>query len=144
MWKKVLLSVSLIAVLVIGVEIFYNSKNKNNENENSVNVVEEEKEISSLYVTDECMDEWEDYAETIQDELLEASETMNDENRHYILKEKDNFITVYYINENKEEILYRVTDIGIEYLPKEDAEKLKEGIDVEGLQNLNQLLEDFE
>lgn len=144
MWKKVLLSVSLIAVLVIGIEIFYNSKNKNNENENSVNVVEEEKEISSLYVTDECMDEWEDYAETIQDELLEASETMNDENRHYILKEKDNFITVYYINENKEEILYRVTDIGIEYLPKEDAEKLKEGIDVEGLQNLNQLLEDFE
>lgn len=144
MWKKVLLSVSLVAVLVIGIEVFYNLKSKKNNNENSVNVIEEEKEISNQYVTDECIDEWEDYATTVQDELLEASQNLNDENRHYILKEKDNFINVYYINEDKEEILYRVTDIGTQYLAQDDIKKLKEGIEVESLQNLNQLLEDFE
>lgn len=144
MWKKILLSVSAIAVLVIGIEIFYYTKIKNNNNENSGNVVREEKEISRIYVTDECLDEWEDYALNVQEELQEASQTLNDENRHYILKEKDDFINVYYINEDQEEVLYRVTDIGIEYLAEEDTEKLKQGIEVVGLQNLNQLLEDFE
>ena len=141
MWKKVLLSVSLIAVLVVGIEIFYRSENKKN---SSRNVINEEKEISSKYVTDECIDEWEDYALTVQEEIKEVNESLNDENRHYILKEKDNYVNVYYINEDKEEILYRVTEIGTGYLAKDDVEKLREGIEVIGLQNLNQLLEDFE
>ena len=144
MWKKVLLSVSLLAVLAIGIEIFYNTKNKKSNNENAANVVEEEKDLSNGYVTDECIDEWEDYAISVQEELQEVNQPINDENRHYILIEKDNFINVYYINENKEEVLYRVTEIGTQYLANEDVEKLEEGIEVVGLQNLNQLLEDYE
>ena len=55
-----------------------------------------------------------------------------------------NNVKVIYINEKNEEILYRVTDISLEYLSNEDVESLKQGIDVYGIQNLNQLIEDFE
>ena len=43
-----------------------------------------------------------------------------------------------------EEILYKVTEISTQYLEKEDVEKLIIGVEVKGLQELNQLLEDFE
>ena len=143
MWKKVLLSISLIVVLIIGVELFYYFKDKRNDDEN-LNIVEEKQELLGKYITDECINEWNDYAVSVQEDLKVVNESLNDENRHYIIKEKDNFINVYYINENKEEVLYRVTEIGTEYLPKEDIQKLQDGIEVIGLQNLNLLLEDFE
>ena len=123
---------------------FYtNNQNKKNESdvENFVNNVEE---ISSEYVTDECLNEWRDYSLTIQDELKEASQNLNDENRTYIVKAEDNYIKIYYLNNNNEEILYRVTDIAVQYLGENDVEELKQGIRVVGLQELNQLIEDFE
>ena len=144
MWKKVFLSVSLIIILVIGIEVFNNYKEKSKENQVEENVVRNETEISKQYVTDDCLNEWKDYAITREEEIQETSETLNDSNKHYIIKIKDDFVSVYYINENDEEILYKVTDIGIEYLPDEDVENLKKGIDVYGVQNLNVFLEDFE
>lgn len=144
MWKKIFLSVSLIIVLIIGIEIFNLSKDKKKEEENITNIVENETELSSQYVTDECLNEWKDYSSTLQEDIQEASKTLNDENRHYILRTKDNFINVYYINEKEEEILYRVTDISTKYLGEEDRKELEVGIDVYGIQELNQLLEDFE
>lgn len=144
MWKKVLISVILIMIMIIGMRAFYtNNQNKKNESdvENFVNNVEE---ISSEYVTDECLNEWRDYSLTIQDELKEASQNLNDENRTYIVKAEDNYIKIYYLNNNNEEILYRVTDIAVQYLGENDVEELKQGIRVVGLQELNQLIEDFE
>lgn len=144
MWKKVLISVILIMIIIIGMRAFYtNNQNKKNESdvENFVNNVEE---ISSEYVTDECLNEWRDYSLTIQDELKEASQNLNDENRTYIVKAEDNYIKIYYLNNNNEEILYRVTDIAVQYLGENDVEELKQGIRVVGLQKLNQLIEDFE
>ena len=144
MWKKVLISAILIMIIIIGMRAFYtNNQNKKNESdvENFVNNVEE---ISSEYVTDECLNEWRDYSLTIQDELKEASQNLNDENRTYIVKAEDNYIKIYYLNNNNEEILYRVTDIAVQYLGENDVEELKQGIRVVGLQELNQLIEDFE
>ena len=144
MWKKVLISVILIMIIIIGMRAFYtNNQSKKNESdvENFVNNVEE---ISSEYVTDECLNEWRDYSLTIQDELKEASQNLNDENRTYIVKAEDNYIKIYYLNNNNEEILYRVTDIAVQYLGENDVEELKQGIRVVGLQKLNQLIEDFE
>lgn len=144
MWKKVLISVILIMIIIIGMRAFYtNNQNKKNESdvENFVNNVEE---VSSEYVTDECLNEWRDYSLTIQDELKEASQNLNDENRTYIVKAEDNYIKIYYLNNNNEEILYRVTDIAVQYLGENDVEELKQGIRVVGLQELNQLIEDFE
>ena len=144
MWKKVLISAILIMIIIIGMRAFYtNNQSKKNESdvENFVNNVEE---ISSEYVTDECLNEWRDYSLTIQDELKEASQNLNDENRTYIVKAEDNYIKIYYLNNNNEEILYRVTDIAVQYLGENDVEELKQGIRVVGLQELNQLIEDFE
>lgn len=144
MWKKILLSISLVIVFVIGIEFFYVSKNRKNEDENITNIVENQTEISSEYVTDECLNEWGDYSSVVQEEIQNASQTLNDENRHYILRAKDDFVNVYYINEKEEEILYKVTDISTKYLGEEDIKELEVGIDVYGVQELNKLLEDFE
>ena len=144
MWKKVLISAILIMIMIIGMRAFY-TNNQSKKNENDVeNFVSQEEEISSEYVTDECSNEWGDYSLTVQEELKEASQNLNDENKTYIVKAEDNYIKVYYINNKNEEILYRVTDISIQYLGQNDVEELKQGIKVVGLQELNQLIEDFE
>ena len=143
MWKKILISIGLIIILIAGIEIF--NILKKNKTEETNNIVQNETEIStSKYVKDDCLNEWQDYTETVQNEIKETSGSLNDENRHYILREKDGFINIYYINENEEEILYKVTDVSTSYLGEEDIKELKEGIEVVGLQNLNQMLEDFE
>lgn len=144
MWKKILSSIGLIIVLIVGIEIFNVSNNKEKKAENT-NIVQNETEISSSeYVTDDCVNEWEDYSKTVQEEIKETGQNLNDENKQYILRENDGFINVYYINEKGEEILYRVTDISTKYLGEEDVKELQEGINVVGIQKLNQLLEDFE
>ena len=144
MWKKVLISAIFIMIIIIGMSAVY-TNNQSKKNENDVeNFVSQEEEISSEYVTDECSNEWRDYSLTVQEELKEASQNLNDENKTYIVKAEDNYIKVYYINNKNEEILYRVTDISIQYLGQNDVEELKQGIKVVGLQELNQLIEDFE
>ena len=126
MWKKILISIGLIIILIAGIEIFNISKRNTNEEKN--NIVENETEVSaSKYVKDDCLNEWEDYSKTVQNEIKETSSSLSDENRHYILREKDGIINVYYINENGEEILYKVTDISTNYLSEEDVKDLKEG-----------------
>ena len=40
MWKKILLSISLIMILIIGIIVFNKIKNQNNENVNNTNIVE--------------------------------------------------------------------------------------------------------
>lgn len=143
MWKKILISIGLIIILIACIEIF--NKSRKNANEEKNNIVENETAVStSKYVKDDCLNEWEDYSKTIQNEIKETSGNLNDENKHYILREKDGIINIYYINENKEEILYNVTDISTSYLGEEDIKELREGIEVIGIQELNQLLEDFE
>lgn len=144
MWKKIFLSIGLVAVLIVGIQLFNISKNNKNEEENVNNIVQNETELSGRYVTDECLNEWSDYSSRVQEELQEASKILNDENRHYILRGNDSVINVYYINENNEEILYKVTDISIKYLGEEDIRELEKGIDVVGIQEVNKLLEDFE
>ena len=143
MWKKILLSIGLIILLIVGIEIFNVSKNKENKVENT-NIVQNETEISSEYVTDDCVNEWEDYSKTVQEEIKETGQNLNDENKHYILRENDGFINIYYLNENEEEILYKVTDISTKYLGDDDIKKLDDGIEVVGIQKVNELLEDYE
>lgn len=63
---------------------------------------------------------------------------------HYIVRENDGKITIYEVLQNGAEKEYEVTDISIEYLTDTDKENMKKGIEVNGKQNLNQLIEDFE
>lgn len=64
--------------------------------------------------------------------------------QHFVLREDEGKITVYKINENNEEEIYEKTEISVEYLSETDKGKISEGIKVNGIEELNQLLEDFE
>ena len=54
MWKKIILSIIIILILTFGIKIFYKTRNNSTPKE-SVNVTENITEISSKYVTDDCI-----------------------------------------------------------------------------------------
>lgn len=65
-------------------------------------------------------------------------------NEHYIIKENNGYISVYYIDKYGDEVLKETTGIVTNYLPQTDIEKLEEGIKVNGKEELNATLEDYE
>ena len=65
-------------------------------------------------------------------------------NEHYVLKEREGFLAIYTKNENGDEKLKEVTSISLEYLPQDDIDKIKDGIEGTGEEELNSVLEDFE
>lgn len=143
MGKKILLSISLVIIMVIGIEIFEKNK-KEEEKNNSENYIENATEISGNLVIDDCLDEWDDYALIYRDSIKSVDSDLSDENICYIVKENNGYINIYYVNDKNEQLLYKVTDLSIEYLPEKDVEKLVKGIEVFGAEELNKLLEDFE
>lgn len=62
----------------------------------------------------------------------------------YIIKEKDGNIVIFKLNSEGRETIYDVTSIEVQYLPETDLKQLKDGIKVNGLEKLNQIIEDFE
>ncbi|MBO5349385.1 MAG: hypothetical protein J6A89_06165 [Clostridia bacterium] len=65
-------------------------------------------------------------------------------NEHYIIKDDDEYITIYNKNIDGEEQFVRKTDILTKYLPEEDLISLKQGVEIVGKQDLGSFLEDFE
>lgn len=65
-------------------------------------------------------------------------------NEHYIIRESDGFISISCKNDIGEYIFKGLTDISVQYLSEEDLNKLEQGIEVVGRDNLNKFLEDFE
>ena len=63
---------------------------------------------------------------------------------HYIVKDKEGKVVIYKLLEDGTENEYEVTDISTEYLTETDKINIKNGIKVNGKQNLNQLIENFE
>ena len=64
---------------------------------------------------------------------------------HYLVKsENGGTVSIYQILKNGEFKKIDETKISIEYLPETDKINIEKGIEVNGRQNLNQLLEDFE
>lgn len=201
--KKVWIIGLIIAIIIIGIilGIFIYNNNANNNKQSSI--IENEINIVSEKVTDECTEEYQNSEEKIetnsQEEKIspnclvilkkyyeECNHTINEYvdipqdlvngteedlkneypywqidkyssneivlykefnsncGQHFILKEDDGKITVYKINENNEEEIYENTEISVEYLSETDKSKISEGIKVNGIEELNQLLEDFE
>lgn len=64
--------------------------------------------------------------------------------QHFILKNDNGKITIYKINENNEEEIYEKTEISVEYLTETDKVEIQNGIRVNGIEELNQLIENFE
>ena len=63
---------------------------------------------------------------------------------HYIVKDKEGKVVIYKLLEDGTENEYEVTDISTEYITDIDKINMKNGIKVNGKQELNQLIEDFE
>lgn len=63
---------------------------------------------------------------------------------HFLILSGNEFVEVYELDEDYDKELYEITNISIEYLAEEDLEKLKEGIYVYGIAELNSTLENFE
>ena len=201
--KKIWMIIPIILVILIGIvvgRLIYNNNvklaNKNNIIQNEINIVSEK-------VTDDCTEEYQEVQEEIatnsQEEKIspncllilkkyydECNHTINEYvdvpqdlvngteedlkkeypywqiekyssneiilykefnsncGQHFVLKEDDGKITVYKINENNEEEIYEKTEISVEYLSETDKGKISDGIKVNGIEELNQLLEDFE
>ena len=65
-------------------------------------------------------------------------------NGNYRIKDKEGQVVIYQILEDGTEKELETTAITTEYLPETDKINMKNGIQVNGKQNLNQLIEDFE
>ena len=63
---------------------------------------------------------------------------------HYVLREKDGYIAIYEIDENNVESLIQITQISTKYITETDLIELNKGIKVNGKEELNSTLEDFE
>ena len=63
---------------------------------------------------------------------------------HYVVKDKDGQVVIYEVMENGEKKEIQKTDIATDYLPEVDKINMINGIEVNGKDNLNQLIENFE
>ena len=78
------------------------------------------------------------------DEVVLYKEEDESCGEHYVLKILDGYVAIYTIDENEKLMLKETTSILTKYLPKEDIEKLEKGIRVNGKEELNQAIEDYE
>ena len=63
---------------------------------------------------------------------------------HFVINDENGIVVVYRLDEDYNKILYEKTDIYTEYLPVQDLNRLKEGIYVYTLSELNSELENFD
>ena len=201
--KKIWMIIPIILVILIGIVVGRLIYNNNGKLANKNNIIQNEINIVSEKVTDDCTEEYQNIQEEIatnsQEEKIspncllilkkyydECNHTINEYvdvpqdlvngteedlkkeypywqiekyssneiilykefnsncGQHFVLREDEGKITVYKINENNEEEIYEKTEISVEYLSETDKGKISEGIKVNGIEELNQLLEDFE
>ncbi len=77
-------------------------------------------------------------------EIILSKEESGNCGEHYIVRESEGLVTVYQVLDDGTEREYEKTDISTEYLTETDKINMEKGIEVNGIQNLNQLIEDFE
>ena len=201
--KKIWMIIPIILVILIGIVVGRLIYNNNEKLANKNNIIQNEINIASEKVTDDCIEEYQEVQEEVvansQEEKIspncllilkkyydECNHTINEYvdvpqdlvngteedlkkeypywqiekyssneiilykefnsncGQHFVLKEDEGKIAVYKINENNEEEIYEKTEISVEYLYETDKCKISEGIKVNGIEELNQLLEDFE
>ena len=201
--KKIWMIIPIILVILLGIVVARLIYNNNGKLANKNNIIQNEINIVSEKVTDDCIEEYQEVQEEIatnsQEKKIspncllilkkyydECNHTINEYvdvpqdlvngteedlkkeypywqiekyssneiilykefnsncGQHFVLREDEGKITVYKINENNEEEIYEKTEISVEYLSETDKGKISEGIKVNGIEELNQLLEDFE
>lgn len=128
-----LLIIGVVTAIMIG-SSFY----QKNQFEAKADITEQNQvELSQVdeEILDDCTDE--------VNQPLQVNSNYEKEDTTYILKEQGGVIAVFKESEEGNE-LYDLTDISVDYLAEDDKQNLKNGIEVIGIDSLNQLLEDFE
>lgn len=110
-------------------------KEEKNAEEDVINKTEQD--IAEKYI------EW-DIKKFSADNVVLYKEVNNVCDNDYIIKEKDGNIVIFKLDNEGREVLYDITSIEVQYLPETDLMQLKDGIKVNGLDRLNQIIEDFE
>jgi len=77
-------------------------------------------------------------------QIILYQESEGECNEHYIVREEEGFIVIFKILEDKSEEIMEKTNISTQYLTDTDKINMRRGIEVNGKQQLNQLIEDFE
>ncbi len=77
-------------------------------------------------------------------EVILTQEKQGNCQEHYLVKDKEGQVAIYQLLEDGTEKEIEVTGITTEYLPETDKITIEKGILINGKQNLNQLIEDFE
>lgn len=95
---------------------------------------------------DELKDKYSDWnIEKFTDTDIVLSKEFNGScDEHFIVKDVNGVVIVFKIKEDGTEEEYQITDIATEYLTDTDKIEMEKGISVNGKQNLNQLIEDYE
>ena len=79
-----------------------------------------------------------------QDEIILSKYIEGSCGEHYILRNVDDKVVIYKIKEDGTEEEYLKTEISTQYLTDTDKINMEIGLEVNGTENLNMLLEDFE
>ncbi len=116
--------------------------------EKSENQIGSEKNVINIAledgVEDECTEEWIEYNKELQAAFEQANSNIDESDTHFIIRNENGYVYVYYLDENKKEYLYKTTEISVDYLSEEDILDLEHGIEVIGNEELNKVLENFE
>ena len=110
-------------------------REKDNSTDTMVNLNKEE--LRGLY------SDWE-IKQFGSNEVVLYKEFAGECGQHYLLKENDGFVAIYRIESDGNFKLIEQTEISTQYLPSVDINRLKEGIKLNGKEELNAYIEDFE
>ena len=64
--------------------------------------------------------------------------------QHFKLKIEDGKVVIYIVNNDGTESVYEKTNISSEYLTETDLLNMQDGLEIYGVEELNQIIEDFE
>lgn len=94
----------------------------------------------------EIQEKYQDYKieSFASNEVILYQEKEGECGEHYMVKDKDGMLTIYQILEDGSQKEIETTGVSTEYLPETDKINMKDGMQVNGKQELNQLIEDFE
>lgn len=102
-------------------------------------------EMVNLTKTDleEKYPDWtvEEFSDT---EIVLSKEEAGECGEHFVVKEEDGIIVIYEVLQDGTEKEYEKTDISTEYITQTDKINLQDGVYINGKQELNQFIEDFE
>lgn len=112
-------------------------------------IIKEYAEIPQEFVNltkEELQEEYKNWEieEFTPNKVILIKEEQGECGEHYVLKAENGVIVVYKKNTNGNETLIEETGIAIDYLTDDDKEKIEQGINVYGKEELNSTLEDYE